>query len=76
MKATTDWPDIGERGLVRVSLSRRNLTALLHMLDTRCYGQPGLLRMDDETVLVVTAEEDADHYDEREAGRMSWEGDK
>lgn len=61
MQTRTEWPDIGMRGLVEVRLSRSNLTSLLRMLDTRSYGQPGLMSIDDELLVLIRAEEDADN---------------
>lgn len=56
--------------VVRVSLSRRNLTTLLNLLD-RNVGMPGLRRACESNVsLIVSAEEDAEHYGLREPGVM------
>lgn len=76
MEARTEWPDIGTRGLVEVRLSRRNLESLLHMLDSRSYGKPALMSVDDEYMVLVLPEENADHYADREPGSMSWEEDE
>jgi hypothetical protein len=57
-----------------VSLSRRNLEALLAMLDGDDErGEEGRAlhrRVEDGTILTVIAEENAEHYGERQAGHM------
>lgn len=60
---------------VTVTLSRRNLRSLLHKLD-RNEGEGveairTLMRVtENDLILVVIAEEDADHYGERPPGDM------
>lgn len=53
MNGSIQWPDIDTRGLVEVTLSRANLTALLAGLDARHTGQPGLVSVQDEQDIVV-----------------------
>lgn len=54
--------------VVHVRLSRRNLEHLIKMLDTNV-GMPTLKRrIENGTTLFVSAEENADHYSEREPG--------
>lgn len=63
--------DITPHGIV-IRLSRRNITALLHMLDTgRTTG--ALTARDNHTELVLIPEEDDAHYHDRAPGDMSWE---
>lgn len=55
-------------GFLYITLSRRNLETLMKMLDTGA-GMSGLQRrIDANTLLVVQAEENADHYKERTPG--------
>lgn len=62
------------KGAVAVSLSRKNLLALLKMLDDNDKGAPALIGRDLNTEIVVVPEEDAVHYTpDRPAGLMSWE---
>ncbi len=64
----------GPEGLgVRIYLSRRNLLALLAKLDDHPQGSSRSICLGD---LVVTAEEDAEHYRERSPGRMHHETEK
>jgi hypothetical protein len=54
---------------VYVTLSRRNLRQLNALLDSPDAGRSCLARKDDNGVsLVVHVEDDADHYDRRDAG--------
>ena len=62
-----------EKDLVHVSLSRRNIENLLHMLDNRTKTRPSLENLLEDTILLVEAEENDEHYGEREPGKMSWE---
>ncbi len=57
--------------VAEVSLSRKNLTDLLAMLDDPKHSSKALVRYDKEsaTMLYVKAEEDETHYVERPAGR-------
>lgn len=52
-------------------LSRRNINALLHMLDNRDKTRPAL----HGDGFIIEAQEDDEHYNDREwpIGRMSWE---
>lgn len=56
---------------IRIALSRRNLLTLLAQLDAN--RDPKLLQRYDDSGLVITAvaEEDAEHYGEREPGYPS-----
>jgi len=59
---------VGNR--VHVRLSRRNLRQLDAILDNRDIRNTCLARKDENGAsLVVQAEDDADHYEEREPGR-------
>jgi hypothetical protein len=62
--------------LITLKLSRRNIKALLHMLDHRDKAIPALSSNDGEYEILVIAQEDDEHYAGRGhgAGRMSWEG--
>lgn len=51
------------------TLSRRNLEALLHMLDNRDKKRPALMG----DGFMVEAQEDDEHYGDRKPGTMSWE---
>lgn len=65
--------NIGD-GFVALRLSRRNIMALLHMLDDRTKAIPALSCRDNHIELLVLPEEDDVHYaPERPAGPMSWE---
>jgi hypothetical protein len=57
-------------GVTRVFLSRRNLLALLHKLDLKGSMRTIQLDLDRGDILLVTAEDDKDHYDSREPGEM------
>lgn len=52
---------------VTVTLSRRNLTQLLQMLDKKV-GMPSLTRIANKAHVTVLAEEDAEHYKGRTPG--------
>jgi len=52
-------------GHVVVTLSRRNLETLIKMLDHKT-GIASLKRLTDEGVLLVRAEEDDEHYADRD----------
>jgi len=55
-----------------LTLSRRNLASLLHMLDEgRTAG--ALTGRDENVEILVQAQEDDVHYADRDAGAMSWE---
>lgn len=56
MKADLDWPDVETRGLVRLSLTRSDLTRLLAGLDARHTGTPGIVSVDSDSDLVVVVE--------------------
>ena len=59
MRAELEWPDVDTRGLIRLSLTRRDLTTLLAGLDARHVGTPGLVSVDgDDLVVVVEASND------------------
>lgn len=64
---------------VNITLSRRNLTNLLHMLDNNIHQEPALMVRDDhgedDVVVLVQPQEDDEHYEDREPGSMSWESD-
>ena len=62
-----------ESSQVVVSLSRRNIENLLHMLDNRDKVVPALSGRDNHIEILVMPEEDDVHYADREAGKMSWE---
>lgn len=53
-----------------IILSRRNVEALLHMLDNRDKQRPAIVKGDG---LVVEVQEDGEHYEGRTPGVMSWE---
>lgn len=53
-----------------IILSRRNIEALLHMLDNRTKQRPALVKGDG---VVVEAQEDDEHYRGVTPGVMSWE---
>jgi hypothetical protein len=60
----------------RVKLSRSNLKTLLHKLDNKTQGRfdanNTLVRVtEDDWFLMITAEEDDDHYGSRERGKMN-----
>jgi hypothetical protein len=56
-------------GAARVTLSRRNLEHLLNALDAFGVAEtPFLRRMTDNGLLYIFAEEDQEHYGEREPG--------
>lgn len=56
--------------VMHVSFSRRNLNALLALLDER-NGEASIIRsLGEGMILAVYAEEDADHYQGREPGVM------
>lgn len=57
-------------GTIRVTLSRRNLQALLLKLDEPESARTLVRTTEEGHLLVVTGESDEDHYAEREAGRM------
>jgi len=60
--------------MVHVSLSRRNIENLLHMLDNRDKSRPSLSARDNDIEILIEAQEDDEHYvDGRPAGAMSWE---
>jgi hypothetical protein len=52
-------------GTIGITLSRRNLVALLSKLDEPRSARTLLRRLEDGRLLVVTAESDAEHYAER-----------
>ena len=56
-----------DNDVISVTLSRRNLNTLLKMLDMKV-GYPSLHRLVDSsgTILKVTAEEDAEHYNSQD----------
>lgn len=63
-----------EVGHILLTLSRRNLNSLLHMLDDRDKGQPALSGRDQHVEILVEAQEDEAHYTNGQpAGKMSWE---
>jgi len=53
-----------------IVLSRRNVEALLHMLDNRDKGRPALVK---GSGLIVEVRENEDYYQGRTPGVMSWE---
>lgn len=62
--------DVGSR-YVAVTLSRRNLLVLLAKLDGHPAGSAATIHIKSgEVTLVVSAEEDAVHYKDREPGEM------
>lgn len=61
------------KGAVVLRVSRRNITALLHMLDNPVHRVPALSSRDNNIELLVIPEEDEAHYADRPAGGMSWE---
>ena len=54
---------------VGVALSRKNVEALLHMLDNRDKQKPALIG----DGFIVEVQENDEHYEDREPGSMSWE---
>lgn len=63
-------------GLVQLRLSRRNINALLRMLDERDKVMPALSGRDKHVEILVLAQEDEEHYTDYAAGSMSWEDKK
>jgi DNA-directed RNA polymerase subunit H (RpoH/RPB5) len=53
-----------------IILSRKNVEALLHMLDHRDKQRPAILKGDG---LIVEVQENDEHYTDRTPGVMSWE---
>ena len=66
---TTEPTDVAS---ITVTLSRRNLENLLHMMDEgRVTG--ALSARDQDIEILVQGQENDVHYDERVPGVMSWE---
>lgn len=59
-----------------IILSRRNLLALLHKLDMEGSAKIICKRMEDDSLLVVRAEDDEQHYGDGAAGPMHPETEK
>lgn len=59
-----------------VKLSRSNLKALLHKLDVENSARTIVRVTEDDWYLMVTAEEDEDHYGTRKRGLMTDETEK
>ncbi len=57
--------------VVLVKLSRTNLLSLLHKLDVPNSGRVLCRNCEDDLDLVVKAEEDEEHYEDRARGQMS-----
>jgi hypothetical protein len=58
-------------GIADITLSRRNLLTLLAKLDAHPADSAlTISRYDGSNTIIVHAEEDADHYDGRKAGRV------
>ena len=55
--------------MIHIKLSRRNVEALLHMLDNRDKVQPAIIKGQ----YIIEVEENDVHYGDREPGVMSWE---
>lgn len=59
MNASLEWPDVDTRGLIRIALTRSELTTLLAGLDARHAGTPGLVSVfGDDFVVVLEASND------------------
>jgi hypothetical protein len=59
VKARIEWPDVDLRGLVSLTLTRSDLKRLIACLDSRSFGEPGVVCVDSDIVTVVTVREDA-----------------
>lgn len=59
-------------GLTTVTLSKRNLLALLHKVDDPASAKIIYRRLENGQVLVVQAEPDEEHYGERTPGVMTF----
>ena len=72
MRAKLLTGEAGEVSGVIVTLSRRNLVSMLHMMAVgRTAG--ALSARDNDLEILVQAQADDEHYADRAAGKMSWE---
>lgn len=73
--SVTDVPDHGNAGEVEITLSRRNILALLHKLDWDD-SERTIQKFADGIILTVVAEDDNGHYGDGVAGVMHAETER